>query len=309
MADTQPPHFGWINPSDEAGHFAFKIEGNRLSGEQWAECDQAAKFFARIRPFFLDYLLVDDYYGEVLRTPARIAAMLQKEPLLIQKAGLFHLKSHLICDKAVNGFVSAGGVFRDRLLSRLGAEKGSGHPILQTLSDIYDKSFEYRLFYGLRNFGQHNDAIINVIPISTDSEKETPSSVRLVLRTDRLRKEMTHPQAKLRADLQDAPEEIDFLSAATRYIECLREIFAAYLKLDQEDLSLAVGFAQAVRSGARGLPDGATPILLNSIPEVITKGEVTAGTVFDMKAMFLPLDEASLLEQLFPQLSSSQQAT
>lgn len=302
MEESQPPYFGWLKPSGDAeGHFNFKIEGSRLSKDQWDECNRAAKFFARIRPFFLDYLAVDDYYGDVLRVPKRIADMVKGDPFIFQNVSLFHLKSHLICDKAINGFVSAGAVFRDRLLSRLGIGKDSNHAIVQKLNEIYDRSFEYRLFYGLRNFSQHGDAVIDAIPMSANAS-DGSCTARLVIRRVRLRDRMTKMSARLRTDLDNASDEIDFEPAAKLYMECLRELFAAFLVLDFADLQFSLAFVRAVRSGARGLPPAATPILVHEIPEVVEKGEVTAGTLFDLSAMFLPIEEAALIEQLFPQL-------
>ena len=292
------PYFGWVKPSASGGgKLDISIEGNPLTAEQYKEVLRLMKFVAWVRPFLIDYLVLDSWYGEIVRLPEHLGDKLARHPNLIEKTGTFLIQSHVIVEKAVNGFFSAAATFRDRLLARTNSRKGSE---LQCFtSELYDAEPAYRLGYNLRNFGLHSDAIIHAIPMRRSGTDEVEVEVTIAISRDRLIRSLDVNE-RVRTDLGGMPSSIDLLALCETYQECMAQIFAKLLTTRAEELAFAFGLANVLRNGARGLPKDATPILFLEPPS----GEADDKFEFTSKTELFSLDELSILADLFPALRS-----
>ncbi|HEX8364887.1 MAG TPA: hypothetical protein VF603_06335 [Allosphingosinicella sp.] len=304
------PYFGWMKPSEtKEKSFDISIEGDPLDQETYSEFERAAKFFAEIRRTLIDFLILSEEYGSLLDVPKQLSDIYIQSGELIQNSGALFIRSHVVADRAVTGFLSAGGTFRDRLFHRLSINTQSDHPVSNRLRATYDRSFAYRLCYNLRNFGQHVSAILNVIPISIKDLQGNPAvSVALALDRNRLIAEMEKAQPRLKADLKTQPDKIELLPIVTEYFHALRHALMDYVLLSADDLIFTMGFANVLEAGARGLPPGATPLLFKELPSAESI-QASAEREFDFKAQIehFSLDELGMLLKCLPELQTWKQ--
>lgn len=102
-----------------------------------------------------------------------------------------------------------------------------------TLSKIYDSSFEYRLFYKLRNYAQHIDMPPMHISFS-DRANEKTISFRLDFSRDILLEEKEVWNSQLKKDLLNQPEKIPVFDCLNKWSESFLEISKLLLELKRD---------------------------------------------------------------------------
>jgi hypothetical protein len=295
-------HYGWLKPNgDKVGSYSFRIEAASLPSEVWEECDRALSFFGRIGPHLISYVVLDSYYGDLLKIPDFVKSKIGDNPAFLHLITGMSVELHALCDRAVNGFLAAGQAFRERVLRRVGAAPSSGHPVRERIESLEASHAVYRLLVQLRNLGLHEEAVFRTIPVSVDADSQS-YTVSLQLGKAELLSRLSHSKRKAVGDTTDIPEKIDFLDAAQDYMNCHRKILSKVLELDADDLMFSVGFMRALRSGARGTPAGAIPLIFRGIPEEIRNGQFERGVTTNSNVIEVPREEFAYLISIFPEL-------
>jgi hypothetical protein len=296
-------HYGWVRPNnDDAGSYSFKIECAALPPDAWEECERALQFFARTRPYLINYIVLDSYYGDLLKIPNALREKLGSNPSFLHRMIGVGIEIYALCDKGVNGFLSTGQSFRDRTLTKLNAGKDSQHQIRLSIADLETRHSVYRLLVQLRNLGLHNEMVFRAIPIKVDVETES-YTVALQLDKSELLARLSSSKLKAVGDTSDIPDKIDFLDAARVYMDCHRTILAEVLKLQAEDLPFSLEFMKAVLSGARDTPQNAIPMIFRGIPERIKSGKLSLGESAEADVIEFPVREYLMLRQIFPEIA------
>ncbi|HCT2507489.1 TPA: hypothetical protein OTR37_002833 [Aeromonas dhakensis] len=100
-------------------------------------------------------------------------------------------------------------------------------------SEQYDSSFEYRLFYKLRNYSQH----IGVPPMQigySDSIEQDGISFRLDLQRDHLLAEKSVWNKQLIKDLETSPDKIPVIDSLNNWSKCFIAISKTLLEIKRE---------------------------------------------------------------------------
>jgi hypothetical protein len=104
----------------------------------------------------------------------------------------------------------------------------------KTLSDQYDSSIEYRLFYKLRNYSQHVGMPPMQISFSDVAEQEG-ISFRLDFMRDKLLEERSCWNKQLIHDLEASPEKIPVLDSLNNWGECFKTISNTLLDIKRNE--------------------------------------------------------------------------
>lgn len=289
---------------DKEGSYAFKIEGAALAADVWEECDRTLQFFARIRPYLINYVVLDDYYGDLIKIPNALKEKLGTSPYLLHRMTSIAIELHAMCDKAVNGFLATGQSFRDRAVTKLRAGPKSQHPVWQCIRDLEAQHAVYRLLTQLRNLGLHNEAIFRAIPLKVDADNEA-YTIGLQLNKAELLSRLSPSKLKAVGDTSSIPENVDFLESAQLYMECHRTILSKILELQSEDLVFSIGFMSALGSGARGTPPNAIPMIFRGVPDQIRNGTFGRGETVNANVIEFPRQEYLILLKVFPALAGT----
>jgi hypothetical protein len=297
-------HYGWMQPNnDEGGSYTFRIEGDALPHEVWEECSRALNFFGRIRPHLTSYVVLDGYYGDLLKIPDFIKSKVGNNPAFLHLITGMSVELHALCDRAVNGFLAAGQSFRERILRKIGASPSSGHPVRELTKGLEASHAVYRLLIQLRNLGLHEEAVFRTIAVNVDADSQS-YTVGLQLDKTELLSRLSPAKRKAVGDATDIPQKIDFLGAAREYMECHRTILRTALLTDVDDVAFSVGFMRAVLSGARGAPPNAIPLIFRGVPEEIRNGQFAEGATANANVIEVPREEFAYLVSIFPELSA-----
>ena len=285
------------------GTFDITIEGAALSSEQVAEVDRFLNFIANNRVTLIEYLVCASTFRDCEVIPQKLKDLVFSDRNLLTLAGSTGVEMYIILDKYTGAFLSACASFRDRLFKRQGVKTGGAHPLFQASNMIYDASFEYRLFYNLRNVGLHYEAIFHNLPVTGDWLKE--DAFNADLRMDRLALaraiKKSGGQKRVRDELLEAGPEIDFVDAARKYLFHMRNLFFVHLISQGEELIHFRNFFTAIEKGIRGAPEAALMVLFKDYEPPSIRSEDGS---FSQKVNIthLSLDEADMLLGLFPEL-------
>jgi len=161
----------WISRDD--GKIDLGVQPVALTDEAWAEFENVISVTTELRPFVVDFLSLEDDFKRLERVEDEIASQtVAGYPL--KNLGLKHLQSLAAAQGAVSNFLSSAGSFRERAKTRLRIRYGDDSEQLKWIEDhevhAYDNWFAYRLLYNMRNYGQHFEMPISLVPLSAKRE-------------------------------------------------------------------------------------------------------------------------------------------
>jgi hypothetical protein len=188
--------FGWIIPQPAIGVGGMNIHviDQPLSDAVWTEYDLIVGRFTELRPFIIDYLSLEQAFDVLNGLDQHICDALGSATKHSPIPGEALIRAYSTAQSAVSNFLFAASTFRDRSTIRLAEicrENPEGCELFQTEQrKAYDASFAYRLLYNLRNFAQHHDSPLEMIPVQgkRDSSNQMKLSIRIELQRDILLK-------------------------------------------------------------------------------------------------------------------------
>ena len=283
------------------GQLRHQIEANPLPSDAREECEQALGYFGKVRPYLIAYVVIDSFYGDLLKLPTHLQKAIGSNPQFLHRLMGTAVELHALCDKTVNGFLAAGQAFRERILSKGRIGRRDDHPIRKTIDQLEQQHVYYRLLGQLRHFGLHNDFIFRTIPVSASLEGGQ-YTIKLELEKDDLLGRLGASKRKKVGDTSGIPNPVDFLDGARVYMECNRQILSEVLRAESDSFSSAMGFMKALRGGARGMPVGAIPMIFREVPQAIVDGTFKRGESVDANVIELPMQEYRTILAVFPEI-------
>lgn len=296
-------NFGWLKYNPD-GSFNTTVEKEPLDEGQVEEVERFLRFLAKNRITLIEYLVCSSNFQDCLNLPDKLTEIAFREKEILTFSTTVGVEMYTIIDKHTSSFISACSSFRDRLLKREGIKKDSNHPLVSTISMIYDSSFEYRLFYNLRNVGLHQESIFQHLPVTGDWVEKDKFKVDLGMKAHALSDALAKGQGqkRVRDELKSFSGEIEFIDAARKHLFHMKNIFLVYLLSQRDELQHFVHFYAALKSGIRGAPEDATLLLFNDFAPA---SEQMADGSFkqDVKITHISMDEAEFYVKLFPELN------
>lgn len=269
--------FGWFEPAPDLGgdHFTVVVTKAEFPSETWQEFLEIVEVLAELRPFLIDHSAMMKAHNQLLQLAEDIADDAAQWLNPLGEIGFGIINSYASVQGAMFGLLSAASAFRDRARVRLIKKFGKESTEVQALKDAehkaYDKSVAYRLCYNLRNFAQHQDSPIWIIPMKSERQEDgsLATSVKLEFDRDALISEV-HPlvekgklQLRFVTDLKGQPERIPLLPLFTDYVADVGTILGAIVSLQADRLARYAHYMSTIRK-ITGIPEGAVPVIFHS---------------------------------------------
>jgi hypothetical protein len=239
--------------------------GPPLSTEIWAEFEELIAVIAELRPFVIDYLSLETNYTALAHIERDIAASVESLPNTFGFAGVQQILVLTQAQGALSTFLAGASAFRDRagtrLRERYGPDSIHSKQLEAAIRSAYDASFAYRLLYNLRNYAQHHDSPLSVIPMHGERQisGEIAFTVSLVLKP----KEMLRSnkiQKSFRPELSRESDEIQLVPLVKEYFRLHSAIMKAVIGMHVPRLIELQRYGQFVLTKT-GLPPGAVPVI------------------------------------------------
>jgi hypothetical protein len=259
-------YFGWYVPQPD-GRVDFAIQNHDFEPEAWDEFNRIVEVTAELRPTVIDYLSLVDDFALLNRIEADLATSLQDLPNPTAVTGVGIMLAFVKAQRALSNFLSAASAFRDRACIRLAELYGRDSRELTTfnraIKAAYDASFAYGVLYNLRNYAQHHDSPLSILPIKGVRDNADDSmvfEVKLMLRWEDMYRS-NRIQKPVRAELQSRTEsEIELLPLAHDYMRRYADLMREFISLQAVRLDEMRHYAQVVLTKS-GLPKGAIPVI------------------------------------------------
>jgi hypothetical protein len=287
--------FGWFIPKAD-GKVDLGLRSIPLSAEIWAEFAELIAVTVELRPFVIDYLSLETSYAALADIERDIAASIESMPNTFCFGGVQQTLVLAQAQGALSNFLAAASAFRDRAGTRLRERHGpasvQNRHLKAGIKSAYDASLPYRLLYNLRNYAQHHDSPLSMIPIHGERQisGEVEFTVSLVLKP----KEMLRSkeiQKSFRAELSRQPDEIQLVPLVKAYFRLHGAIMKAVIGMHVPRLIELQRYGQVVLTKA-GLPRGAVPM--------IWEGEAPPRP---LRFYHFSFDELAFVQQLHNRLS------
>lgn len=141
-----------------------------LSEEAWNDFNEYVAVATDVRPFVIDYLSLQYDFEVVTGAITRITNEVAERTNPLVNIGVNHLKTMAMAQGAISNFLSSATSFRERAKTRLrddyGKDSSEEKQFRDTEKAAYDGWFAYRMLYNLRNYGQHHDMPLSLVPVS-----------------------------------------------------------------------------------------------------------------------------------------------
>jgi len=254
---------GWFIPRRDG-----KVDlgtGPRLSAENWAEFKSMIEVMAEIRPFLVDYLSLENDFMALAGMENEIVTYLRDMPNPVAFGGVQQTIVLAKAQGALSNFLSSTSAFRDRsdtrLRERYGKHSNQHQQLLGSFKAAYDRSFAYRLLYNVRNYGQHHDSPLSMIPThgARLASGELDFTVSLVLAPkEMLRSEKI--QKSFRSELSARPGELHLIPLVKEFFYLHGGIIKVVIDMYMPRLIQFQNYGRAVLTRMR-VPEGAVPVI------------------------------------------------
>jgi hypothetical protein len=226
---------GWYIPRADG-----KVDVGRSteawSQESWIEFQQRVRVITDLRPFVIDYLAVNHDFTLLSGVEAAIVNALERN--MFDFAGVEQTVALAKAQGALSNFLFSASAFRDRAQMRLkelhGPESHESRKLKTAIKVAYDDSFSYRLLYNLRNFAQHHDSPLSVIPVhgARQDSGQIKFSVSLVLRPRELLRSSLIQQSFVRELRNYSGDTEKITSLATGYMRSHNQLMKTLLDMN-----------------------------------------------------------------------------
>jgi hypothetical protein len=233
----------------------------------WDDFNRMIGVITELRPTLIDYLSLVGDFTLLDNVETELASSLQDTPNPTQFVGIIRTLAYATAQRALSNFLSATSAFRDRNKTRLCERYGKDSPesgaFRVAVKAKYDNSFAYRVLYNLRNYAQHHDSPVSVLPIKGtrgSAELSMSFNVKLVLHRDELCRSRL-VQKSVRNELQSQPQsEFELIPLARDYMHRHAEIMREIISLQLPRLLEMQRFADVIVAKSN-VPKGAIPVI------------------------------------------------
>lgn len=237
-----------------------------LDEENWIEFRQYTQVIEHIRPFLIDYLALSADFQAVTCTEEQIGAELTRTldgGMISIPAGV---DANARAQQLVSNFLSAASAFRDRAASRVsrkwGHDSSEGRSLKAKTSQLFDSSFAYRLMYALRNYAQHHELPISLVPINAERCADGSMIARVSLHLHPMAlAESDRLSSKIRAELHAVPASfLHLMPLLTEFMIAHQSLMAIVLGFFSTPLEEMAHYAAAVYRTFE-VPHDAVPVV------------------------------------------------
>lgn len=299
--------FGWITPDKEKGgdHFNFTICANDFPSKAWSEFEDLVGIMAALRPYVIDYVSLLKELDELVDLEATLAQEWARWAPPLNWMGTGLIEAHASAQRIVFNVLSAASAFRDRTKMRLVETYGKNSTELAVyeaaVTAAYDQSSEYRICYNLRNFSQHIDSPLHLLPTKAkrNDEGKLEYTVRVELQRDIILEKSRKLVAKRKIqrrfldDLAGQNEQIRALPLFKTYVTQLGNILEVLMGQRADRLAQYADYIQFVFKSSN-LPDYAIPYIFEGPASEMNNIDIS----INMQIHSFSIDEFNYMKKL-----------
>ncbi|GEO39452.1 hypothetical protein SAE02_36000 [Skermanella aerolata] len=243
------------------------IHNTSLNQESFDEFTRVVGITAELRPIVVDYLSLVEEFNELSRAEMDISRSIQNVPNPVVWVGAKMTFAYVKAQRAISNFLSAASAFRDRTLTRLSEAYGKNSREFcvfnSAIKDAYDSSFAYRALYNLRNYSQHHDSPLSLLPVNGSRDNFDglmKISVKIMLQWNDMLKS-SRIQKKFLLEIKERSEpKIELIGLAHDYMLQHSNLMHKIISLHINRLDEMHEYAQVIMS-VGCIPKGATPVI------------------------------------------------
>lgn len=292
--------FGWYRAKPHAT-FDPTIFDPPLDATAWEQFRHYTRVVEYLRPYMVDYLALCADFEAVSRAEKEIGEALSEKTAIDTIAVSAGVEANASAQRRVSNFLGAASAFRDRAATRIAEEFGrksaEAAAFKNEASRWFDASFAYRCMYQLRNFAQHHELPISLVPINADRARDNTMvvQIRLLLSPARLASS-ERVSAKVRTELKMLPSEpLDLSDLLRDYMRAQHGLMATSLGFYTQRMGEMAHY-QAWLYTTFEIPHDVTPVIWEG-------GDPAAGLGAQERAIMMGFDELHRAFNLREQLS------
>lgn len=295
---------GYILPKEGGQVHGCRFE-NPLSEEQYAEFEATIRVTSILRPFIIDFLGLEENFRILNRLPTEMKEHFESQSNPMMEGAIGGTWRLWQAQNAVSNFLTSASALRDRSQMRLRQRYGKDSPQLAVLQDSIktacDGAIEYRFLYHLRNYGQHHDIPLSLVPIrSTVNERsEVEAHVSIVVASLKLSSGSREQKKFFDQELLNLPDEIDLNAYARAHFRLHAGLLKTIIDMHAQQIREMQVYREALENHLNKhmhLPLGAFPIVwVGDFP--IDPDRLVQG-----KFVHFSFDELSLIFVLYERL-------
>lgn len=264
----------------------FRLQPRMLSPPAAMEIDEAEyRLLRSSRPILIAAFELEENFDLLIGNYLELeksALSITADAMVRRRHGyedLFELRAETN-RRAIN-FLNTARLLLDQMMQKVKRCGGDSTDIKALLSAYYGNQFEYRFMEALRNHAQHSGSAIHSLGVNTQwlpPKERLRDEHSICLLTSR--EYLADDPAFNRRVLKESPEDVDFLTAVRKYMECLgnvqeivRRRLAPQVDAAREAFASAISryelFSKASSLGLAACPhkasaqDPVVPIFLN----------------------------------------------
>ncbi len=259
-------YLGYILPQED-GQVRFMRFDEPVSDNFYKQFDEIISVTSEMRPYVIDFMGLQENFKAFERLPGEFKTSIEAATNPIIEGSLGGSQRLWKAQNALSNFLYSASAFRDRSLTRVRDRYGEQSEHCVKLSNVireaYDGSFDYRLFYNLRNYAQHHDIPLSLVPIKASRNNESSkmeATVSVVLSPQKL---VSNPkvQPKFAAkELLPLTDNLDLLVGAKTFFRLHAGLMKLIIGLQGPRLAIMHSYREEVEKHLK-LPAGAYPVL------------------------------------------------
>jgi hypothetical protein len=239
-----------------------------------------------------DFIAVEEDYAYFCEIKEMLARTHKEAGKLLERDGLQMMLAYAEAQRRSSNFLSSASAFRDRSKTRLSRLYGKESKELSSyesfVRSIYDENFSYRIMYNLRNYSQHENSPISLIPVNLDKNQDKSYKIKIELRlhkNDLISNDRV--QSKVRKQLAETPVSTFDLNKLSRdfmlsHLRIYSHIYSALMPNIILNRNMIIDLYSK-----DGMPEGASPAIMNGT-------KTTDG--FSVELTRIPLDLVEYFE-------------
>jgi hypothetical protein len=256
---------GYILPKD-GGHMHGSRFVEPLSDKQYAEFESVIRVTSILRPFIIDFLGLEENFRTLNRMPKEMKERFEAQSNPMMEGAIGAAWRLWQAQNAVSNFLYSSSALRDRsetrLRERFGKDSAQLTALQAAITAAYDGAIEYRLLYNLRNYAQHHDLPLSLVPVKStvNEQSKIEAYISIVVAPSKLASSTRVQKKFVDQELSKLSEDIDI----NAYAEVYFRLHAGFLKTIIEMYANEINEMQAYREAVEKhlkLPHGAFPIV------------------------------------------------
>lgn len=255
---------GYILPKENHAMTGMRY-AQPFSEEQYAEFVDTIRVTSILRPHIIDFMGMEENFNVFRRLPGEMKSQFEALSNPMMEGAIGGAQRIVKTQNALSNFLFSASAFRDRARKRLKESDGSDGPrvaeFLAATKAAYDGHFEYRLLYNLRNYAQHDDIPLSLVPIKStvNEESKREATVSVVLAPAKLAaSELV--QKSFRPQLAALTDDIDLSPAAAVFYKLHAGFAKAIIEMYKQEVADMHHYREALNNHLK-LPAGAFPVV------------------------------------------------